>query len=162
MAATATTKINMMAHNLQSVRTATKKAGGSTKNGRDSPGQRLGVKKFGGELVQPGHILIRQRGQKYHCGSNVKLGRDHTIYSVANGWVKFDYNREKKHQVVSVSPVNPNILSRKALEEIAVAAAAAAAASSGGVSAASSTTTGDVSKGEGASSSASKQQQTAH
>ena len=97
---------------LQQTRSATKKAGGSTKNGRDSPGQRLGVKRFGGEAVVPGNILIRQRGRKVRCGDNVKMGRDHTIYAVSSGWVHFRYDSFKKHQVVSVSGVNPNPLPR--------------------------------------------------
>lgn len=91
----------------QIVRNATKKAGGSTKNGRDSPGQRLGVKKFGGEYVVPGNIIIRQRGKTYYNGTNVGLGRDYTIYSVAEGYVTFKYDKKRKHQVVSVSPENP-------------------------------------------------------
>ena len=90
----------------QIVRNATKKAGGSTKNGRDSPGQRLGVKKFGGEHVIPGNIIIRQRGKTYHTGANVKLGRDYTIYSVTEGFVHFKYDSKKKHQIVSVFPEN--------------------------------------------------------
>lgn len=94
---------------LQTTRNATKKAGGSTKNGRDSPGQRLGVKKFGGEIVVPGNILIRQRGRKVRCGDNVKMGRDHTIYSVKEGWVHFKYDKFKKYQIISVSDLNPNI-----------------------------------------------------
>lgn len=94
---------------LQQLRHATKKAGGSTRNGRDSPGQRLGVKKFGGEAVIPGNIIIRQRGQKYHAGEMTKMGRDHTIYATAPGYVRFIYNKVKKHQIVTVSPVNPNI-----------------------------------------------------
>jgi large subunit ribosomal protein L27 len=69
---------------------ASKKAGGSTKNGRDSAGRRLGVKRFGGQLVKPGTILVRQRGTKFHLGNNVRMGRDHTIYSVVEGLVKFE------------------------------------------------------------------------
>ena len=61
---------------------AHKKAGGSSRNGRDTEGRRLGVKKFGGEAVIPGNIIIRQRGTKYHPGSNVGMGKDHTIFSV--------------------------------------------------------------------------------
>jgi large subunit ribosomal protein L27 len=68
---------------------AQKKAGGSSRNGRDSEGRRLGVKKFGGEVVIPGNIIIRQRGTKFHVGRNVGIGRDHTIFSVAQGHVKF-------------------------------------------------------------------------
>lgn len=60
---------------------ASKKAGGSTKNGRDSQSKRLGVKRFGGEKVLPGTIIVRQRGTKFHLGNNVKMGRDYTIYS---------------------------------------------------------------------------------
>lgn len=68
---------------------AHKKAGGSSRNGRDSAGRRLGVKKFGGELVIPGNILVRQRGTKWWPGANVGLGRDHTIFAVAEGHVTF-------------------------------------------------------------------------
>jgi large subunit ribosomal protein L27 len=68
---------------------ATKKAGGSSKNGRDSPGRRLGVKKGDGQLVIPGNIIVRQRGTKFHPGNNVGLGRDHTIFAIAEGIVKF-------------------------------------------------------------------------
>lgn len=93
----------------QQTRTATKKAGGSTRNGRDSPGQRLGVKKFGGEAVISGNIIIRQRGQKYHSGEMTRMGKDHTIYASAPGYVRFIWNRAKKHQIVTVSHVNPNI-----------------------------------------------------
>jgi large subunit ribosomal protein L27 len=75
---------------------ASKKAGGSTKNGRDSHSQRLGVKRFGGEAVLPGTIIIRQRGTKFHVGNNVKIGRDHTIYAVIDGVVKFErYSKER-------------------------------------------------------------------
>jgi large subunit ribosomal protein L27 len=68
---------------------AHKKAGGSSRNGRDSPGQRLGVKKFGGEHVIPGNIIIRQRGTRWHAGRNVGTGRDHTLYAMVEGQVKF-------------------------------------------------------------------------
>ena len=68
---------------------ATKKAGGSSKNGRDSAGRRLGIKKFGGEAVIPGNIIARQRGTKWHPGTNVGLGKDHTIFALVNGEVKF-------------------------------------------------------------------------
>jgi large subunit ribosomal protein L27 len=75
---------------------ASKKAGGSTKNGRDSQSKRLGVKRFGGEHVQAGTIIVRQRGTKYTMGNNVKMGRDYTIYSVIDGLVKFErYSKEK-------------------------------------------------------------------
>lgn len=69
---------------------ASKKAAGSTRNGRDSAGQRLGVKRFGGEQVKPGTIIVRQRGTKFHLGNNVRMGRDHTIYSLIPGEVKFE------------------------------------------------------------------------
>ncbi len=68
---------------------AHKKAGGSTRNGRDSAGRRLGVKKFGGEVVVPGNIIIRQRGTKYHPGKNVSIGKDHTIFAIKEGVVSF-------------------------------------------------------------------------
>jgi large subunit ribosomal protein L27 len=71
---------------------AHKKGQGSTRNGRDSNAQRLGVKKFGGELVQPGSIIIRQKGTKWHPGRNVGLGNDYTIYSLIDGHVQFDQN----------------------------------------------------------------------
>lgn len=82
---------------------ASKKAGGSTKNGRDSQGKRLGVKRFGGENVTPGTIIIRQRGTQFMMGNNVKMGRDYTIYSIVVGKVKFE--RFNKHKFkVSVYP----------------------------------------------------------
>lgn len=68
---------------------ATKKAGGSTSNGRDSDGRRLGVKKFGGQKVIPGNIIVRQRGTKWKPGINVGLGKDHTIFSLVEGRVQF-------------------------------------------------------------------------
>tara|TARA_R110000868_G_scaffold262401_2_gene521129 strand:- start:110124 stop:110381 length:258 start_codon:yes stop_codon:yes gene_type:complete len=68
---------------------AHKKAGGSTANGRDTEGRRLGVKKFGGEAVIPGNIIIRQRGTKWHPGKNVGIGKDHTIFSLVEGNVTF-------------------------------------------------------------------------
>ena len=68
---------------------AHKKAGGSSRNGRDSPGQRLGVKKYGGEAVVPGNIIVRQRGTKFYPGDNVGMGRDHTLFATAGGRVKF-------------------------------------------------------------------------
>lgn len=80
---------------------ATKKAGGSTKNGRDSESKRLGVKCFGGEAVKPGHIIVRQRGTKMKPGTNVGLGRDHTLFALANGNVSFKKDSSGR-QVVSV------------------------------------------------------------
>jgi large subunit ribosomal protein L27 len=69
---------------------AHKKAGGSSRNGRDSAGRRLGVKKYGGELVIPGNIIVRQRGTRFHPGSNVGMGRDHTLFALAEGRVAFE------------------------------------------------------------------------
>jgi large subunit ribosomal protein L27 len=68
---------------------AHKKAGGSSRNGRDSPGQRLGVKKFGGEIVVAGNIIVRQRGTKFHPGGEVGMGRDHTLFALIDGAVQF-------------------------------------------------------------------------
>ena len=68
---------------------AHKKAGGSSRNGRDTAGRRLGVKRFGGEIVVPGNILVRQRGTKFHPGRNVGIGRDHTLFALDNGEVEF-------------------------------------------------------------------------
>ena len=75
---------------------ATKKAGGSSRNGRDSAGRRLGVKKFGGETVVPGNIIIRQRGTKYHPGKNVSIGKDHTIFATKEGLVSFEKKARSK------------------------------------------------------------------
>ena len=80
---------------------AHKKAGGSSRNGRDSRGQRLGVKKFGGETVVAGNIIIRQRGTTYHPGNGVGLGTDYTIFAVIDGVVKFSKKKDNKN-VVSV------------------------------------------------------------
>lgn len=84
---------------------ASKKAAGSTKNGRDSKGQRLGVKKFGGEKVVPGNIIVRQRGTKFHPGSNVRMGRDHTIFAVVEGKVQFE-RIDKRKMKISVYPAS--------------------------------------------------------
>jgi len=83
---------------------AHKKAGGSTRNGRDSQSKRLGVKKFGGELVIPGNILVRQRGTHFHAGANVGLGRDHTLFATAEGRVVFDVKGPENRSYVSVVP----------------------------------------------------------
>ena len=83
---------------------AHKKAGGSSRNGRDSKGRRLGVKKFGGQIVLAGNILVRQRGTTYHPGENVGLGRDHTLFATATGQVKFQAKRDNR-TYVSVMPV---------------------------------------------------------
>ena len=81
---------------------AHKKAGGSTKNGRDSESKRLGVKRYGGEQVLAGNILIRQRGTRVHPGVNVGIGRDHTLFAKATGKVKFETRGPKKRQYVSI------------------------------------------------------------
>ena len=81
---------------------AHKKAGGSTKNGRDSESKRLGVKMFGGQQVIPGNILVRQRGTHFHAGTNVGIGRDHTLFAKAEGQVKFEKKGPKSRQFVSI------------------------------------------------------------
>lgn len=81
---------------------AHKKAGGSTRNGRDSESKRLGVKHFGGEKVRAGNIIIRQRGTAYHPGNNVGLGKDHTIYALTDGIVNFKTKGPKSRTFVSV------------------------------------------------------------
>lgn len=83
---------------------AHKKAGGSSRNGRDSAGRRLGVKKFGGELVIPGNIIIRQRGTKWHPGTNVGIGKDHTIFALIEGNVFFTKRRNNR-TYVNVTPM---------------------------------------------------------
>ncbi|HLJ64484.1 MAG TPA: 50S ribosomal protein L27 [Stellaceae bacterium] len=85
---------------------AHKKAGGSSRNGRDTEGRRLGVKKFGGETVLCGNILIRQRGTKVHAGENVGMGRDHTLYAMIPGHVHF-HRASGGRSFVSVLPLSP-------------------------------------------------------
>jgi large subunit ribosomal protein L27 len=82
---------------------AQKKAGGSSKNGRDSAGRRLGVKKFGGEHVISGNIIVRQRGTKFKAGENVGMGKDHTLYSVVEGYVHFTKSIHDR-PIISVLP----------------------------------------------------------
>ena len=82
---------------------AHKKAGGSSKNGRDSNSKRLGVKRFGGQIVKPGEIIIRQRGTNTHPGENVGMGKDHSIFSVIKGKVEFKKTRSDR-TFVSVKP----------------------------------------------------------
>lgn len=83
---------------------ATKKAGGSTRNGRDSQSKRLGVKVYAGQVVNSGAIIVRQRGTQFFPGRNVKMGRDHTIYSVIEGTVAFE-RQSRLRQKISVYPV---------------------------------------------------------
>jgi len=78
---------------------AHKKGGGSSRNGRDSQSQRLGVKKFGGEHVLSGNILVRQRGTKIHPGLNVDIGKDDTLFAIAEGYVMYDYVRKDRKRV---------------------------------------------------------------
>lgn len=84
---------------------AHKKGGGSSRNGRDSQAQRLGVKRYDGQLVSAGSILVRQRGTQFLPGNNTGLGRDHTIFATIDGFVKFEYVRRDKKQI-SVYPEN--------------------------------------------------------
>ena len=81
---------------------AHKKAGGSSKNGRDSESKRLGVKRFGGERVLAGNIIVRQRGTRFHAGTNVGVGRDHTLFALVDGRVAFETKGPKKRLHVSV------------------------------------------------------------
>ena len=81
---------------------AHKKAAGSTRNGRESESKRLGVKKFGGQNVLAGNIIVRQRGTKFHAGENVVMGRDHTLFATADGSVKFEVRGPRKRKTVSV------------------------------------------------------------
>lgn len=87
---------------------AQKKAGGSSRNGRDSAGRRLGVKKFGGEAVDPGYIIVRQRGTKFYPGSFVGMGRDHTLFAKVKGHVAF-FVGQKKRQYVQIIPLSENL-----------------------------------------------------
>ncbi|MCD4687573.1 MAG: 50S ribosomal protein L27 [Anaerolineae bacterium] len=82
---------------------AHKKGGGSTRNGRDSNSKRLGVKKFGGEYVIPGNIIVRQRGTKFHTGKNVGIGRDHTIFATIEGFVSFETVKKNRKRISVVS-----------------------------------------------------------
>ena len=82
---------------------ATKKAGGSSRNGRDSAGRRLGVKKYGGQIVNPGNIIVRQRGTRHNPGDNVYLGKDHTLHAKLDGIVNF--TRKSNKSFVSILPI---------------------------------------------------------
>ena len=85
---------------------AHKKAGGSTRNGRDSESKRLGVKRFGGEIVKAGNIIVRQRGTRFHPGVNVGCGKDHTLFAKASGTVKFHTNGPNGRKFVSIEAVS--------------------------------------------------------
>ena len=84
---------------------AHKKAGGSSRNGRDSESKRLGVKRYGGQLVLAGNIIVRQRGTEFHPGENVGIGKDHTLFALIEGNVKFAIKGEKRRRTVSIIPV---------------------------------------------------------
>ena len=83
---------------------AHKKAGGSSRNGRDSAGKRLGVKRFDGEAVLPGTIIVRQRGTRFHPGVNVGIGKDHTLFALVDGTVRFAVKGPMRRQTVNVDP----------------------------------------------------------
>ena len=83
---------------------AQKKGGGSTRNGRDSKPKMLGVKAFGGELISAGSIIVRQRGTKFHAGSNVGIGKDHTLFALVDGQVSFAVKGALNKQTVNVTP----------------------------------------------------------
>ncbi len=93
---------------------AHKKAGGSSRNGRDSAGQRLGVKKFGGEAIESGNIIVRQRGTKFFAGEGVGMGRDHTLFATRNGQVSFQTGYKRR---TFVSVVTANIPAAKLAAE---------------------------------------------
>lgn len=84
---------------------AHKKAGGSTRNGRDSVSKRLGIKRFGGQLVNAGEIIVRQRGTQFHPGPHVGIGKDHTLFALIEGKVNFAIKGDKRRKVVSILPV---------------------------------------------------------
>ena len=84
---------------------AHKKAGGSSRNGRDSESKRLGVKRYGGELVLAGNIIVRQRGTQFHPGDNVGIGNDHTLLAKADGTVKFEVKGPARRRMVRIAPV---------------------------------------------------------
>ncbi len=83
---------------------AHKKAGGSSRNGRDSESKRLGVKAFGGELINAGSIIVRQRGTEFHAGDNVGMGKDHTLFALKTGKVQFAIKGAAKKRTVSIQP----------------------------------------------------------
>jgi len=85
---------------------AHKKAGGSSRNGRDSQAKRLGVKAYGGQTIQAGSIIVRQRGTQFHAGENVGTGRDYTLFALVDGTVQFSVGGPQKRRSVSVQPVH--------------------------------------------------------
>ncbi|KAI8968668.1 ribosomal L27 protein-domain-containing protein [Pilobolus umbonatus] len=95
------TKLTPLKSEFQQIRFASKKSGGSSRNGRDSAGRRLGVKKFGGQEVIPGNIIVRQRGTQFHAGENVGMGKDHTLFALTPGYIRFykDSDQPKRRLV---------------------------------------------------------------
>jgi large subunit ribosomal protein L27 len=89
---------------------AHKKAGGSSRNGRESESKRLGVKRFDGQEVLAGNILVRQRGTQFHAGLNVEVGKDHTLFATAGGKVKFDIKGPKNRRYINVIPVGSDAM----------------------------------------------------
>ena len=85
---------------------AHKKAGGSSRNGRDSAAQRLGVKRYGGQLIPAGNIIVRQRGTEFHPGVNVGMGKDHTLFALVDGHVEFTLKGPKQRRTVNIVPVD--------------------------------------------------------
>ena len=85
---------------------AHKKAGGSSRNGRDSESKRLGLKKYGGQIVKAGNIIVRQRGTKFHPGKNVGMGKDHTLFAKTDGELKFEKKGQSLKQYATVTPVS--------------------------------------------------------
>ena len=90
---------------------AHKKAGGSTRNGRDSQSKRLGVKMYGGQAIKAGSIIVRQRGTQFHPGENVGCGKDHTLFAKADGVVKFEIKGPKNRRYVTVESVEGSVVS---------------------------------------------------
>ena len=87
---------------------AHKKAGGSSRNGRDSESKRLGVKAYGGELITAGSIIIRQRGTRMHAGENVGIGKDHTLFALVDGHVKFSIKGSQRRKMANIVPMTSN------------------------------------------------------
>jgi large subunit ribosomal protein L27 len=89
---------------------AHKKAGGSSRNGRDSHAKRLGIKAFGGELINAGSIIVRQRGTEFHPGENVGMGKDHTLFALVDGYVKFTVKGVQKRRTVVIQPYEGEVI----------------------------------------------------
>jgi large subunit ribosomal protein L27 len=89
---------------------AHKKAGGSSRNGRDSHSKRLGIKAYGGELINAGSIIVRQRGTEFHPGDNVGMGKDHTLFALVDGYVKFTVKGAQKRRTVVILPYEGEVI----------------------------------------------------